>query len=147
MLEYYHIRFRERPQKQQLLAALCTLSAAILTFIFPNFLYLIAGGYLILLGVLFLIGKFPAPVITLPLVAGIIIFLFPEIIPFTFAGFLLIFGALLFLLFKPLGILTLIIAVIILINPESIALFIALFMLIYAISDIVNYAKARRIRE
>src|SRR5690606_38224805 len=99
----------------------CTLLAAVLTLIFPNFLYLIAGGYLVLLGLLFLIGKFPAPVITLPLVAGIIIFLFPEVIPFTFAGFLLIFGALLFLLFKPLGILTLIIAVIILLNPNSVA--------------------------
>lgn len=141
MLEYYRIRFRERPQKQQLFAAICTLMAAVLTFIFPNFLYLIAGGYLILLGLLFIIGKFPAPVIALPLVAGLIIFLFPEIIPYTFAGFLLIFGALLFLLFKPLGIITFIIAFIILLNPQSIALFIAIFMLIYAVSDIVSYIK------
>lgn len=147
MFEHYQIRFKERRKEHQVLSAILTLAAAILTFVYPNFLYIIAGGYLIALGIFFLISKMPTPIIALPIIAGIFIMLFPNFIPYTFAGFLILFGAVFFPFIRTLGILAILIAVIILLNPQTVAIFIALFMLIYAVSDLIGFYKSRQQRK
>lgn len=147
MFENYQIRFRKRSKGNQILNVTLTLIAGILTLIYPNFLYLIIGGYLIALGIFFLISKLPTPVVALPIVAGLIIILLPELIPFTFATFLIIFGAVMFLLFRLLGILSILTAVLILMNPDLVAYFAAFFMLTYAISELVGYYKAHQEKE
>jgi membrane-bound ClpP family serine protease len=106
-------------------------------------LYLIAGGYLLALGLMFLVFKFPGAVAALPIVAGALIFIFPELIPFTFAGFLGLFGLIMLFSFQLsfLGILTLIIAILIIMNPDSVAYFIAFFMLVYSVSNLIQFYK------
>lgn len=147
MFEHFQIQFKERRKEHQVLSAILTLAAAILTFIYPNFLYIIAGGYLIALGIFFMIFKMPAPIIALPVVAGFVIMLFPNFIPYTFAGFLILFGAFFFPFIRMLGILAILIAVIILLNPQTVAIFIALFLLIYALSDLIGFYRSRRVRK
>ncbi|MFP8489869.1 hypothetical protein ACKGJO_12340 [Gracilimonas sp. Q87] len=131
----------KQSKEQKLINVLLTLATGVLTLAFPNFLYLIAGGYLLALGLMFMAFKFPGAVTALPIVAGILIFIFPELIPFTFAGFLGLFGILMLfgLSFSVLGIITIIIAVMIIMNPDSVAYFIAFFMLTYAVSNLIQF--------
>jgi len=108
--------------------------------VYPSFLYLIAGGYLIALGLMFLYFKTPAVIAAFPIVTGIIIFLFPDVIPVTMAVFLGFFGLILLMSFGFvfMGILTLIIAALIISNPDSIAYLIAAFLLLYGVSNLIK---------
>lgn len=137
----FQIDTKQQSKEQKLINVLLTLATGVLTLIFPNFLYLIAGGYLIALGLMFMMFRFPGAITALPVVSGILIFIFPELIPFTFAGFLGLFGLLMLfgLSFSILGIITLIIAVLIIMNPDSVAYFIAFFMLSYAVSNLIQF--------
>lgn len=141
-MQHFHITFlnQYKPRERRILNAVLALVTGVLTLIYPNFLYLIAGGYLIALGVLFLWFRTPAFIAGLPLVTGIIIFLFPEVIPVAFALFLGFFGLILLLAFQfaIMGFLTLIIAVLIVMNPESVAYLIATFLLLYGISNLIR---------
>ncbi len=141
MFQQYQIHIQHRSRQRQILNALLTLATGILTLIFPNFLYLIAGAYLVALGVIFMIFKFPTFFAAVPIVAGVLIFIFPELIPVTFAAFLGLFGLMfLFALqLSILGIITLIIAVLIVMNPDSVAYLIAFFMLVYATSNLIQF--------
>src|SRR5699024_10979797 len=111
----------------------------------PQLLYLIAAGYLVALGLLFMAFKIPAALAAIPVIAGVIIFIFPELIPFTFAAFLGLFGFMLLFGFQfaVVGIITLVIAILILMNPDSVAYLIATFLLIYAISNLIRFYRAR----
>ncbi|MEX0844324.1 MAG: hypothetical protein WD022_03545 [Balneolaceae bacterium] len=143
MFEQYRVRIQHKSRQRQILNAILTLATGILTLIFPNFLYLIAGGYLLALGLMFLAFRLPAAFSSLPIVTGILIFIFPELIPIMFAAFLGLFG-LMFLFafqFSFLGVITLIIAVLIIMNPDSVAYLIAFFMLIYATSNLLQFYK------
>jgi len=141
MFERYKINVTYRTRERQILNALLALVTGLLTLIYPNFLYLIAGGYLVALGLLFILFKIPSTLSAVPIVAGILIFIFPELIPITFAGFLGLFGLILLFAFQfsIIGILTLIIAILIISNPASVAYFIASFMLLYAISNLIKF--------
>jgi hypothetical protein len=143
MIFSINIGDKQRSKEQRIINVLLTLATGVLTLIFPNLLYLIAGGYLLALGFMFAAFKFPGVVSALPIVAGILIFIFPELIPFTFAGFLGLFGLLMLfgLSLSVLGIITLIIAVLIVMNPDSVAYFIAFFMLTYAASNLIQFYK------
>lgn len=141
MLEQYRIQVQYKTDQRQIWNAILALATGILTLIYPNFLYLIAGGYLVVLGVLFITFRIPSTLAAVPIVAGIVIFIFPELIPITFAAFLGVFG-LIFLFgfqFALLGIITLIIAVLIVANPDSVAYLIATFLLIYSVSNLIRY--------
>lgn len=141
MLEQYQIRVQYRNRERQVLNALLALVTGILTLIYPNFLYLIAGGYLVALGILFVMFRIPSTLSAVPIVAGIIIFIFPELIPATFAVFLGLFGFILLFGFQLalIGIITLIIAALIITNPDSVAYLIAAFLLLYAISNLIRF--------
>jgi len=141
MFEQYKINVTYKTRQRQILNALLALATGLLTLIYPNFLYLIAGGYLIALGLLFISFKIPPAFSGIPVVAGILIFIFPELIPITFAAFLAFFGFILLFAFQfsIFGILTLIIALLIISNPASVAYFIASFMLLYAISNLIKF--------
>jgi len=140
MLEQFQIRIDYRKRERHILNVLLALLTGVLTLIYPNFLYLIAGGYLVALGVLFIAFRLPSTLSAIPIVAGVLIFIFPELIPVTFAAFLGLFGfALLFgFQFAVIGVLTLVIAVLILANPDSVAYLIASFLLLYAVSNIIQ---------
>lgn len=146
MLEQYQIHIEYKTRERQLLNALLALVTGGLTLIYPNFLYLIAGGYLVALGLLFATFRIPSTVSALPIVAGILIFVFPELIPVTFAAFLGLFGLMLLFAFRfsVIGVLTLIIAVLIIINPDPIAYMIAAFLLLYAISNLIRWYRGRQ---
>ena len=141
MFEQYQVQTQYKSRQRQILNALLALATGILTLIYPNFLYLIAGGYLIALGLLFITFRLPSTLSAEPIVAGILIFIFPELIPITFATFLGIFGVILLFAFQfsILGVLTLIIAALIIANPASVAYFIASFMLLYALSNLISF--------
>jgi len=144
----FHFQISSTPQKsreRQVLTALLALVTGALVLIYPNFLYLIAGGYLIALGLMFMYARLPAFISGFPIVAGTLIFLFPELIPYTFAFFLGFFGLVMLMGFQfaIMGFLTLIIAVLILMNPDSVAYFIAAFMLLYGVSNLIRYFQNR----
>ncbi len=143
MFEHYQVRFQHKSRQRQVLNAVLTLATGVLTLIFPNFLYLIAGAYLVSLGLMFLAFRLPSPMIALPIVTGILIFVFPELIPITFASFLGLFGLLMLfaMQFSVLGIITIITAILIVMNPDSVAYLIAFFMLVYSISNLINFYK------
>lgn len=141
MFEQYQIRIQYRTRERHLLNALLALVTGIFTLIYPNFLYLIAGGYLVALGVLFIAFQIPAALSAVPIVAGVLIFIFPELIPVTFAIFLGLFGLMLLFSFQftVIGVLTLLIALLIAMNPDSIAYLIAAFLLLYATSGLIRF--------
>lgn len=141
MLQQYQIQIQYKTRKRQILNALLALATGLLTLIYPNFLYLIAGGYLVALGILFMAFRIPATLSAVPIVAGVLIFIFPELIPVTFAAFLGLFGLILLFAFRftLMGIITLLIAILIVINPDSVAYLIAVFLLLYAISNLIRY--------
>ncbi|MDZ7658466.1 hypothetical protein [Fodinibius sp.] len=141
MLEQYRIQIDYRTRERQILNALLALATGCLTLIYPNFLYLIAGGYLVALGLLFIAFRVSSTVSAIPIVTGILIFIFPELIPVTFAAFLGLFGFILLFgfQFSIVGALTLIIALLIVANPDSVAYLIATFLLIYSVSNLIRF--------
>lgn len=146
MFEQYHIRIQYKTRERQILNALLALATGLLTLIYPNFLYLIAGGYLLALGILFIAFRIPPVLSAVPVVAGMLILIFPELIPVTFAVFLGLFGLMLLFVFRfaLAGVLTLIIALLIAINPDSVAYLIALFLLLYAVSNLIRLYQDRQ---
>ncbi len=141
MQTYYRISFQQhKPKERTVLNALLAIATGVLTLLYPSFLYLIAGGYLIALGVVFIWFRTPAFIAGLPIVTGIIIFIFPDVIPIAFAAFLGFFGLILLLAFQfaIMGFLTLIIAVLIVMNPESVAYLIAAFLLLYGVNNLIR---------
>ncbi|HLR76307.1 MAG TPA: hypothetical protein VK106_01515, partial [Balneolaceae bacterium] len=93
MLTQFHIELRdENRTTHHLWNALLALATGVLTLIFPNFLYLIAGVYLIALGLLFIPFRIPTPFAAIPIIGGLIILIFPTLIPITLAVFLGLFG-------------------------------------------------------
>lgn len=141
MFDQFQINIEYKTRERQILNALLALATGLLTLAYPNFLYLIAGGYLIALGLLFVLFRIPSTLAGVPIVAGLLIFIFPELIPIAFASFLGLFGLMLLFAFQfsILGVLTLIIALLIISNPASVAYFIASFMLLYAISNLIKF--------
>lgn len=141
MLEQYRIQINYKTRERQILNALLALATGCLTLIYPNFLYLIAGGYLVALGILFIAFRISPTLSAIPIVAGIVIFIFPELIPVTFAAFLGLFGFILLFGFQfaILGVITLIIALLIVMYPGSIAYLIASFLLIYSVSNLIRF--------
>ena len=144
-MQYFRISIDQTPKERRILNALLALGTGILTLTYPNFLYLIAGGYLFALGLVFIWYKTPAPIAALPILTGVLIFLFPELIPITIAVFLGFFGLILLLAFQfsIMGFLTLIIAVLIAMNPDSVAYFVAAFMLLYGLSGLIRLIQNR----
>jgi hypothetical protein len=140
MLQHYQINIQHNPRERRIFNALLAMVTGLLTLSYPNFLYLIAGGYLIALGLLFIWFRTPAIIAALPILTGVIIFIFPELIPITFAAFLGFFGLILLLAFKlaVMGFLTLIIAVLIVMNPDWVAYLIAAFLLLYGLSNLIR---------
>lgn len=143
---HFQISSQHKSRERQILTALLALVTGALVLIYPNFLYLIAGGYLIALGFMFIYVRIPPFFAAIPMVAGTLIFLFPELIPITFALFLGFFGLMLLMAFQfaVMGFLTLIIAVLILMNPDSVAYFIAAFMLLYGLSNLIKLVQDKR---
>lgn len=140
MFEQYQLQIDYRVRERQILNALLALATGVLTLIYPNFLYLIAGGYLLALGILFAAFRMPSGVAAIPVVGGILIFIFPELIPVTFAVFLGLFGLMLLFGFQftVVGVLTLLIAALIVANPASIAYLVASFLLLYGVSNLIR---------
>lgn len=144
MFEQYQDRIQHRSRQRQIINAILTLATGVLTLIYPEFLYLIAGAYLVSLGLTFLAFKLPSGFAALPIVTGILIFIFPDLIPITFASFLGLFGLMMLFAMQLsiLGVITLIIAVLIIMNPDSVAYLIAFFMLTYSVSNLISFYKA-----
>lgn len=141
MLQQFRIDVQYKTRQRQILNALLALLTGILSLSYPNFLYLIAGGYLLSLGILFAMFRMPSTVAAVPIVTGALIFIFPELIPVTFAVFLGLFGFILLFAFQfsIIGIVTLIIAALIIVNPGSIAYLIATFLLVYGVSNLIKF--------
>lgn len=140
MFSTFEVKVQYRTKERRILNTILAIISGVLTLIYPDFLYLIAAGYLIALGIMMLVFKMPAIIAAFPLTAGILIFIFPELIPYTFAAFLGFFGLILLMAFQfsILGFLTLILAVLIIMNPDSVAYFIAAFILLYGIADLIR---------
>lgn len=140
MYQQFQINIQYKSRERQILNALLALATGVLTLIYPSFLYLIAGGYLIALGLLFLYSRIPAFIAAFPILTGVVIFMLPDLIPITFAVFLGLFGLLLLLSFgfMFMGGLTLVIAALILSNPDSVAYLIAAFLLLYGFSSLIR---------
>ncbi|MFU8812082.1 MAG: hypothetical protein ACNA78_03885 [Balneolaceae bacterium] len=143
---HYHINIQYKSRERRLLNAVLAIVTGVLTLLYPSFLYLIAGGYLMALGILFLLFRMPVFLAAFPIVAGMLIFIFPDLIPFTFAGFMALFGLLMVvsLGFVVVGIITLILAFLIFSNPDSVAYFIAAFLLLYGVSNLIKGIRDQR---
>lgn len=145
MLEILQVEHDYETKKHDISQAVLALATGVLALIYPQSLYLIAGGYLVALGALFFFFKLPSFISAIPIVTGAIIFIFPDLIPMTFAVFLGVFGLILLFSFSltVIGILTLIIAALIFSNPDSVAYFIAAFMLLYGVNNILTAFRNR----
>lgn len=141
MFNQIHLRIQEQSRQRQQINALLALLTGVLTLIYPDFLYLIAGGYLVALGLLFVIFQLPAAISALPIIAGTLIFIFPDLLPVTFGLFLALFGLLMLFAFQfsVFGAFTLIIALLTFINPDWIAYLIASFLLLYGVTNGIRY--------
>lgn len=140
MYQQFQVNIQYKTRERRIFNALLALATGVLALIYPSFLYLIAGGYLVALGLTFLYFKTPAAIAAFPIVTGIIIFLFPDVIPVTMAVFLGFFGLILLISFGFvfMGVLTLIIAALIIANPDSIAYLIAAFLLLYGVTNLIK---------
>jgi len=140
MYQQFQINAQYKSKERRILNALLALATGVLTLIYPSFLYLIAGGYLVALGLLFIYFKVPAFIAAFPVLTGVLIFIFPDLIPITLAVFLGFFGLLMLLSFGFvfMGILTLVIAALIISNPDSVAYLIAAFLLLYGFANILR---------
>src|SRR5690625_6570180 len=87
MVQFFRINVGYRARERSLLNTILAIATGILTIIYPNLLYLIVAGYLLLLGIMMVYFKMPPLLAAFPVVAGILIFLLPELIPYTFAAF------------------------------------------------------------
>lgn len=146
MATYFQVSVHQyKPKERAILNAILAIGTGVLTLIYPSFVYLIAGGYLVALGLLFLYFRVPGIIAALPIITGAVIFIFPDIIPIVFAAFLGLFGLILLLAFQfsILGFLTLIIAVLIVMNPDSVAYLIAAFLLLYGVSSLIRTFRNR----
>lgn len=140
MYQAFQIKVEHKSKQRRGLNALLALATGVLTLIYPTFLYLIVGGYLMALGILFLVFRTPPVIAAFPILTSILIFIFPDLIPVTFAVFLGFFGLILLLSFgfTVMGVITLIIAALIISNPDSVAYLIALFLLLYGITNLIR---------
>src|SRR5690625_186392 len=149
MVQFFRINVGYRARERSLLNTILAIATGILTIIYPNLLYLIVAGYLLLLGIMMVYFKMPPLLAAFPVVAGILIFLLPELIPYTFAAFLGFFGFILLLWFQfgsACG-LTLFIALLTLLVPVSIAFIFGLFLLVCGVSELIRYIQDRERRE
>jgi len=146
MSYHYRVVFDRESGQRKLMNALLALLTGILTLVYPNFLYYIFGGYMVVLGLLLLYYKISSFLTVIAFLGGIFVFLFPESIPLTAGIFLAIMGfTLLFSFgFTVLGILTLIISAVIFANPESIAYMIAVFLLLYSLTYFIKLIQESR---
>jgi len=146
MYQQFQVNIQYKTRERRIFNALLALATGVLTLVYPSFLWLIAGGYLIALGLLFIFFKTPPVIAAFPIIAGVFIFLFPDVIPVTMAVFLGIFGLILLLSFgfAFMGILTLIIAALIISNPDSVAYLIAAFLLLYGFSNLIRLFQKNR---
>src|SRR5690625_1135411 len=81
MVQFFRINVGYRARERSLLNTILAIATGILTIIYPNLLYLIVAGYLLLLGIMMVYFKMPPLLAAFPVVAGILIFLLPELIP------------------------------------------------------------------
>jgi len=88
MYQQFHINIQYKSRERRILNALLALATGVLTLIYPSFLYLIAGGYLVALGLMFLYFRVPAFIAAFPILFGALIFMLPDLIPIAFAAFL-----------------------------------------------------------
>ncbi|WP_234567384.1 hypothetical protein [Rhodohalobacter sp. 614A] len=147
MIQSFRINIHHKPRERRIMNAILALATGILTLTYPTFLYLIAAGYLVALGLVFMYAKTPPVIAAIPVLTGLLIFAFPELIPITFAVFLGFFGLILLMTFSLsiMGFLTLLIAILIIMNPDSVAYFIAAFLLLYGISNLIELFQNRNI--
>ena len=149
MFEQYQIRIGYRTRERQIINALLALATGVLTLGYPNFLFLIAGGYLLALGILFLIFRVPSVISIIPAIAGLVIMIFPDLIPITFAMFLGFFGLILLFIFRftVTGALTLLLAILIILNPDSVSYLIAAFLILYGVSNLIHMYQDSRYQD
>lgn len=145
MIQSFRINVHHKPRERRILNAILALATGALTLTYPTFLYLIAAGYLVGLGLVLMYAKTPPVLAAIPMLTGILIFAFPELIPITFAVFLGFFGLILLMSFSfsVMGFLTLLFAILIAMNPDSVAYFIAAFLLLYGISNLIELFQGR----
>ncbi len=79
MQQFFHVNIDYKSRERRILNALLALVTGILTLSTPSFLYLIAGGYLVALGLVFMYARTPAIIAAFPILTGILIFIFPEL--------------------------------------------------------------------
>jgi len=141
MMQHIQITIQRDTGKRKILNALLAIMTGVLALIWPNFLYYIVGGYLLVLALILFLFRAPGFLTALSAITALLIFLFPELIPYTFAFFLAFFGITFLLLLKliPLGILMLVFSLLILLNPASVAGMIAVFLLLYGAIHVINF--------
>src|SRR5690625_7984910 len=100
MVQFFRINVGYRARERSLLNTILAIATGILTIIYPNLLYLIVAGNLLLLGIMMVYFKMPPLLAAFPVVAAIGIFLLPDLIPYIFAVFLGVFLFLLILVFQ-----------------------------------------------
>lgn len=140
MPQYVEILWQRDGSKHRLLNGLLAVLTGIFALIWPDFLYMIAGGYLIATGLVFMAFRFNSFLVAATMLAGIFIFVFPKLIPFGFAFFLLILGIISLMSggLSFVGVLALAVAVLLLSVPGFIAYIVAGFLLLYGIKNLVE---------
>lgn len=133
--------FNTDSRKPALLNAILAIIAGISALIWPNYLYYIVGGFLIVIGLIFTFFQFSSVLSAGAVLAGAFIIIKPSLIPYGFAFFLIVLGVSLLVSggVSLLGIISLLLAAWLISNPGSIAILIGIFLLFYGINRLIRY--------
>ncbi|HKJ47131.1 MAG TPA: hypothetical protein VJ991_14960 [Balneolales bacterium] len=134
----FFILIQEKQGQKPFIHGIFAVIAGIFTLIWPNWLYMLVGGFFLLWALLTIYFKGNSFLAASSAVAGIFILIYPELIPVTFALFMIIFGIISILTASLtwLGVFALLIALILFMHPGSIAYLAGLFLLIYGLRQL-----------
>lgn len=136
----FYILIQDKNGQRPLIHGILSVMVGIFTLIWPNWLYILVGGFFLLWAMMTIYFHGNSFLAATSAVAGIFIIIFPELIPVTFAIFMIFFAviAILTATFTWLGIISLLIAIILFVNPQSIAYMAGIFLIIYGVRHLVD---------
>lgn len=146
MAESVFMLIREKKGQRSFFNGILAVVAGILSFAWPEWLYMMVGIYFLALALMFIYFRGNTFLTATSAIAGLFILFNPQLIPITFALFLVVFGVVSLFsgVFVWVGAIALVIAVILFLHPGSIAYLAGIFLLIFGIKHLLDLFQESR---